>query len=642
MDDIETIAVLGAGTMGHGIAEVAAIAGYEVWLRDIERDLVEDGYDNIEWSVNKLAEKGQLDDADAVLERVTPVVDMADAVGDADLVIEAVPERLDIKREVYEEVEAHAPDRAIFASNTSSLSITDLAATTDRPEQFCGMHFFNPVVRLPLVEVIAGAETSEATLETVEELARSMDKTPIRVRNDEPGFIVNRILTPLINEAAWLVHEGAATVDAVDAATAYTLGLPMGALELADQIGIDIAVDILEYMHEKLGAAYEPCPWLVELVEDERLGRKTEHGVYDYADGGAAYDPDAATDAIATGLLATMANEAAKLLAADVADPAAIDTALRLGANFPTGPARLADDAGVVSLQAELEARYDETGAERYRPAAELAAIADRGGFFADGEYATLTVERADGVGTITLDRPTQLNTLDATMLEDLERAVEALTDDDAVRAILVEGAGRAFSAGAAVRPLVTMDADAAQAFARRGQVVFETLATADEPVVAAVDGFCLGGGMELAAAADIRVAAEGATFGQPERDLGLLPGWGGTQRLPRLVGASRAAEIVLTGRRYDAERMADFGFVSEVVASEALDETARELAATLAGGPPIAQAAAKRALRAADGAFEAGLETEAAAFGEVVATADAERGIVGFLNDEAATFEGE
>jgi enoyl-CoA hydratase/3-hydroxyacyl-CoA dehydrogenase len=592
--------------------------------------------------VGKLAEKGQIDDSDAVLGRIEPLVDLEAAVGNADVVIEAVPERMDVKREVYAEVEEYAPNRAIFASNTSSLSITEMAGATDRPDQFCGLHFFNPVVRLSLVEVIAGERTSEETLETVEDLARSMDKTPIRVRKDEPGFLVNRILVPLINDAAWLVETDRASIEAVDATTGYAMGLPMGAFELADQIGIDVALDILEYMHERLGPAYEPCPLLAEHVETDRLGRKSGSGFYDYADGGASYDPEAVADWIEVRLLATMANEAAKLVAGDVADPEDIDTACRLGANFPTGPARLADDAGLEMLQADLEAAAEETGAARYEPSDALAEIVERGGFYPAGTYAAIQVERAADVGRITLDRPSQLNTIDAAMLADLERAIEEFTTgDDTVRSILLSGAGRAFSAGGALRPFVAMDGEAAREISERGQSVFQALSTAAVPVVAAIDGHCLGGGMELAAAADIRIAADGATFSQPERDLGLLPGWGGTQRLPRIVGEGRANEIVLTGGRYDAETMAEYGFVSEVVDDEDLADRASDLAEKLAAGPPIAQAGAKRAMRVGRDDFQAGLAAEREAFGGAVDSEDGTNGVRAFLEDEAASFEG-
>lgn len=348
VDDVDSITVLGAGNMGHGIAEVAALAGYDVVLRDIEDEFVQQGYDKIEWSLNKLAEKDRLsqDDADAALARVSTAVDLGEAVADADVVIEAVPEKMAIKKEVYAELEEYAPDHAVFATNTSSLSITELSEVTERPERFCGMHFFNPPVRMDLVEVISGAHTADETLDLVEDLAESMGKTPVRVRKDSPGFIVNRILVPLMNEAAWIVHAGDATMAEVDATTKYDMGLPMGSFELADYVGIDVGYHVLEYMHEVLGDAYEPCPLLSEKVEEGDLGQKTGAGFYDYEDGaGAEFPHDEGSEAVKNRLLGVMANEVAGLVGNDVADPAAIDRAVKLGGRFPDGPAKTPDSA---------------------------------------------------------------------------------------------------------------------------------------------------------------------------------------------------------------------------------------------------------------------------------------------------------
>ncbi len=385
LEDINSITVLGAGNMGHGITEVATMAGYDVVMRDINDEFVQNGYDQIEWSLNKLAESDHLtdDEADAALERVTPVVDMEEAVADADFVIEAVPEQMEIKKDVYGELEEYAPDRAVFATNTSSLSITELADVTERPERFCGMHFFNPPVRMQLVEVISGAETAEETLKLTEALAEDLEKTPVRVRKDSPGFIVNRILVPLMNEACWLVGEGESTIAEVDSTTKYGLGLPMGSFELGDQVGNDVSYHVLEYMHEVLGDAYEPAPLLEEKVENEELGKKTGEGFYDYEDGeGAQVPTDQQSDRVEARLLATIANEAAKLIGGDVAPPESIDEAVRLGAGFPDGPVEMVDDYGLKRLHETLEAAHEETGHERYAPADYLAERADAGGFY--------------------------------------------------------------------------------------------------------------------------------------------------------------------------------------------------------------------------------------------------------------------
>jgi enoyl-CoA hydratase/3-hydroxyacyl-CoA dehydrogenase len=651
-EEIETIAVLGAGNMGHGIAEVAALAGYEVRLRDINEELVESGYDDIEWSLGKLAERDQLseEEADAALDRVTPVVELEDAVADVDFVIEVVPEKMDVKQDVYREVEAYAPDEALFVTNTSSLSVTDLSEVTDRPERFCGMHFFNPPVRMQLVEVIAGAKTTEGTLDTVEALAEGFGKTPVRVRKDSPGFLVNRVLVPLMNEAAWLVEDGVATIAEVDSTTTFEMGLPMGSFELADQVGIDVGYHVLEYMHETLGEAYEPCPLLAAKVEAEELGRKTGTGFYDYEDGeGADIPTDAGTEAIESRLLAVMANEVAKLIGGDVAPASDIDEAVMLGAGFPNGPATLADERGLGDLHATLENLHDETGAARYEPAGSLGEAAASGGFYDRNddteEIALENVEvtyPGEGVGKIALDRTHRMNAIDLDLLDELGTAIDRLEADDDVRAILLVGAGdRAFSAGADVQSMAASAAplDAIE-LSRKGQRTFGKLEACDMPVVAGIDGHCLGGGMELATCADLRIATERSEFGQPELDLGLLPGWGGTQRLQRIVGMGRAKEIVLTAERYGASEMAEFGFVNEVVEGD-LDAAAFEQAAALAAGPPLAQKFAKRAMLRGWEDADAGLEIEAQAFGHLANTDDLMEGVTAFMGDSEPEFEG-
>jgi enoyl-CoA hydratase/3-hydroxyacyl-CoA dehydrogenase len=382
IDDVETITVLGAGSMGHGIAEVAALAGYAINLRDIEAEFVEDGYEQIEWSVRKLAEGDHLTEteADATMDRIETYVDLEDALADADVVIEVVPEKMDLKKEVYADVEECAPDGAVFATNTSTLSITELSEATDRPERFCGTHFFNPPVRMPLVEVIRGAHTSEETLAFAEALVESFDKTPIRVRKDVPGFIVNRVLVPMLNEAAWIVDGDDATIAEVDSTTTTDLGLPMGCFELSDQIGIDVAVDVLDYMHETLGEGYAPCPLLQEKVDAGEYGKKTGKGFYDWEDGGADIPGDAASEAVGRRLVGVAINEVSKLVAGDVSEPAAIDEAMQLGAGFSDGPTQLAASYGYDQLYETLTRLHDETGAQRYEPTDLLSEWAESGG----------------------------------------------------------------------------------------------------------------------------------------------------------------------------------------------------------------------------------------------------------------------
>jgi len=652
IDDIETIAVLGAGNMGHGIAEVAALAGYDVNMRDIKDEFVQNGYDQIEWSLGKLAEKGQIseDEADATLERITPLVDFEAAASDADVVIEAVPEQMEIKKDVYQELEEYAPEEAIFATNTSSLSVTELSEVTERPEQFCGMHFFNPPVRMALVEVISGAHSSDETLDTIEALADDIGKSPVRVRKDSPGFIVNRVLVPQMNEACWVVHDDVATVAEVDSTTSFELGMPMGAFELGDQVGHDVTLHVLEYMHEVLGDAYEPCPLLQNKVESEELGKKTGKGFYDYEDGGVEIPSDEIREDVADRLLAVMANEVGKLVENDVAPVSAIDEAMGLGAGFPEGPARMADEHGLDVLVETLDDLHEETGAARYEASDGLREAAESGGFYDEDDgsgegmtYEQIEVEIDGAVGHIEIDRPQRMNTITPRMLDEIDAALDAFEEDDDVRAVLLEGAGdRAFSAGFDAASAAPGSALEAAETSRQGQQVFGRFEEVGMPVVAAIDGYCLGGGMEMATCADMRIASEAGKFGQPEHNLGLLPGWGGTQRLARVVGEGRAKEIIFTAKNdYDAETMADYGFVNEVVGPDEYDDRKWELARDLAAGPPIAQKLTKRAMLAGRDDIDAGLELEASSFGHLFTTDDVWEGLAAFQQDREPEFEG-
>ncbi|MFD1688518.1 enoyl-CoA hydratase-related protein, partial [Halolamina salifodinae] len=572
--------------------------------------------------------------------------------GDADVVIEAVPEKMDIKRQVYRDVIEHAPPEAIFATNTSSLSVTELSEVSDRPEQFCGMHFFNPPVRMQLVEVISGAHTAEATLETIEALAESMGKTPVRVRKDSPGFIVNRILVPLMNEAAWAVEADDATIEEVDSTTKYDLGLPMGSFELADQVGIDVGYHVLEYMYQELGDAYRPSPLLAENVEKEELGKKTGRGFYDYENGGVQIPTDAGREDLQERLLALMANEVAGLVAEDVADPEAIDEAVKLGAGFPDGPAKMADDYGLEALVERLDELHETTGEARYEVEDSLRELAESGaGFHGTGDdgsdatqHETLNVSVDGRVGHIEIARPHRMNTISEELLGELDTAIDELDDDDDVRSVLLTGEGdRAFSAGADVQSMAAGGGDPLHAveLSKMGQETFGKLESLDAPVVAAIDGYCLGGGMELATCADLRVASRRSELGQPEHNLGLLPGWGGTQRLRHIVGEGRAKEIIFTAERYDAEELAAYGFINEVTEDSELLDRGWELARDLAAGPPIAQRFTKRAMLAGRDDTDAGLEIESQAFGHLMNTEDLMTGVTAFMGDEEPEFEG-
>jgi 3-hydroxybutyryl-CoA dehydrogenase len=281
---MDRITVVGGGTMGNGIAHVFAQSGREVVLVDLNRDVLEDSLSTIETNLNRQLKKEKITEEEkaVTLDRIETSTEIAEGVADTDLVVEAVSETLEVKASVFQQLDEHAPDHAILASNTSSISITALGAETERPQQVIGMHFFNPVPVMRLVEIVRGLVTSDEVYDQVETLATDLGKTPVEVE-DFPGFVSNRILMPMINEAVFCVMEGVASVEDIDTVMKLGMNHPMGPLTLADFIGLDVCLNIMEVLHGELGDdKYRPCPLLRRMVTAGKLGRKTGAGFYAY------------------------------------------------------------------------------------------------------------------------------------------------------------------------------------------------------------------------------------------------------------------------------------------------------------------------------------------------------------------------
>jgi len=280
---IRRITVLGAGTMGHGIAHAAAMSGFETSMYDVSRAAVDKGRAAIEQILKKGVDLGKVaqSDADAALARITATDSLADALAETDFVIEAAPEKIDLKLQLFAEIDRHAPDHAIVTTNTSALSITEMAGATKNPARVAGMHFFNPVHRMKLIEIVRALESSSDTLDAVEAVSKQMGKETVLVR-ESPGFITSRVNVTIGNEAFYMLMEGVASARDIDKALKLGLNHPMGPFELVDLVGLDTRLSILEYLHRSLGEKYRPCPLLAQYVKAGRLGRKVGRGVYDY------------------------------------------------------------------------------------------------------------------------------------------------------------------------------------------------------------------------------------------------------------------------------------------------------------------------------------------------------------------------
>lgn len=371
LSDIKKIAILGAGNMGHGIAEVALLAGYKIALSDVEQRLVDQGLQRIVERLTRLARRKRISEEDrqGLLSRIEIFVGLAEAACDADFIIEATPEIMDIKKAVFQQLDRSAPEHAILASNTSNMSITEIASVTSRPEKVVGMHFFNPAVMMKLVEVIKGDGTSEETMQVTHDLATRMNKIPVRVEKDSAGFIYNRIGAPSLILLGALVDRGIAEPEEIDARM-KTLGMPMGPYELMDYIGLDIVYHSSLYVAERLSPEYGPPQWLREKIEAGDLGKKTGKGIYDWSKGRPVLDlARAKEDFDAIDLIAIQVNEATKLIEEGVVkSPDDIDKAMIHGGRVASGPFQLARQIGYDRLAARCEELAKEYGIAAFKP----------------------------------------------------------------------------------------------------------------------------------------------------------------------------------------------------------------------------------------------------------------------------------
>lgn len=664
MPQVDTIAVLGAGDMGHGIAELCALNGYTVTLRDIEDDIVQDALDKVEWSLGKLSEKGEITDeiAEDAFSRISGTTDLAQAVSDVDLVIEAVPEDLSLKQKVFADVEQHVPDDAVLASNTSTMRITEIGEKLEDPSRLVGMHFFNPVLLMDLVEIIPSDTATDEAVETIEEVSDTIGKTYVTLDKDTPGFVTSRLAGIFVGAAIEAHEQGMASKEEIDAAIKFKAGFPMGPFELADYTGLDIGLHAGDYMAERLGDAYRPPKIQRDLVEAGKLGKKTGEGFYPWEGDKVQVElsPDEADRFEPDNVLALVANEAARLLQEGIASADDIDLAMKNGLAFPKGPLEWADGFGLDNVLETLETLHGETGNALAEPVDAITERVDAGktgrdageGFFtyatAEGEttsFETVEIEIDEDamVATVTLDRPHRLNAINDQLITDLEAAFTQLDDDEDVRAIVLKGKGdKAFSVGADLQDVGGFTPAKASQVVRDGHRLCMAMDKLGTPLIAAVDGYAFGGGLELTLPCDFRLASTRARFQLPEVTLGLLPGMGGTFRLPKLIGTSYAKEIAMLGERITAERGYEMGLVHRVWETAEFDEKVAEFAANLAGNAPIAMRFIRSLVEEGHNASTSqAMEAEAGAFGVLASTDDVIEGVTSMFQKTEPEFEG-
>ncbi|MDP6529522.1 MAG: 3-hydroxyacyl-CoA dehydrogenase NAD-binding domain-containing protein [Gemmatimonadota bacterium] len=559
------IGVVGAGTMGSGIAQKIATEGFQVVLVDRSIDLARAGVEQIRQLLAQAVERRifREEQAAEIVSRVTPAGRMED-LADTELVIEAVFEDLNVKRELFATLDTLLPADTMFATNTSSFLVEDVASATNRADRVVGLHYFFHPAKNRLVEVVPGKDTSPATRDYAWTFCEATGKTPIH-SGDSPGFVVNRYFVPWINEAVRLLDEGVADIPTIEAAAMKAFAIGMGPFQLMNVTGIPIGMHAATTLGDRLGPFYAPADALVRQAATGEL--------WDFQG-----DADETRfDTIRDRLLGVTFLIAAALVDEGVCSVEDADIGARVGLRWAKGPFELANRFGT-----DEAARMADELADRWDTLESPLLLSERRASAEPFRFRLVQLDVGDGIAEITLNRPDALNALNEEVVAQLDTAfTEADTRTD-VSTIVIRGAGKAFVAGADIKFFVdridAKDHDSIHAFTKSGQALFRRIDESEKLVICRLDGLSLGGGSELALCADVILASDRGSLGFPETGIGIYPGLGGTQRTTRRIGVPLARWMVLTGTPVDARTALAMGLVDELVPIEKMSARIQEL----------------------------------------------------------------
>lgn len=555
MKAVENVAIVGAGNMGSGIAQKSAQEAFNVQMVDREEQYVARGRSIIENFLSEAIERRIFSQAevDATMNRITDVIGVENTAVDTDLVIEAVFEDFDIKTAVFSTLDEVCGEDTILASNTSSLSVNALAKATGRPDRFVGLHFFYHPAKNRLIEVIPAETTSKETLDRTVQYCRTLGKVVI-VCKDRPGFVVNRFFVPWLNEACLLLEEGIANAAQIDAISRKAFRIGLGPFGLMNLTGPPIALHSTDYLAEQLNTPrYVGAQNLRDLVGNNEMWPIEEEDSYN----------EEQYTLVSERLLGVVFGVAAQIVDEDICTMEDVDRGAKVGLRWAKGPFELMNRLGVDEAYRMASAYQQLTGEKWILPE-----------FFeqqaSNWDFSYVDLHTEDGIATITINRPEAMNALNEVVVEQLTQAVQAANANDAVTTIVLDGAGKAFVAGADVKFFVDkIRSDSIpdiEVFTENGHVLLAALEDSTKTTVALTTGLALGGGLELALACDFRIGTRRTQFRFPETSIGIYPALGGTQRPARIAGREIGRWAVLAGNFMNAQTATDVGLVTHLV----------------------------------------------------------------------------